>query len=48
MPGGARTTGNIVASVYAAGDARNGSSLVVSSMTDSFARVNEVAEGLGL
>ena len=44
----ARTTEDTVAPVYAAGDARNGSSLVVSSMADSLACVNEVAEALGL
>ena len=44
----ARTSGDAVAPVYAAGDARNGSSLVVSSMADSLACVNEVAEALGL
>ena len=36
------------AAVFAAGDARNGSSLVVSSMADSMACVDEVAEALGL
>ena len=36
------------APVYVAGDARNGSSLVVSAMADSLACVAEVAEALGL
>ena len=36
------------APVYAAGDARNGSSLVVSAMADALACAGEVAEALGL
>ena len=36
------------APVFVAGDARNGSSLVVSAMADSLACVAEVAEYLGL
>ena len=36
------------APVYAAGDARNGSSLVVSAMADALACAGEVAEDLGL
>lgn len=36
------------ASVYVAGDARNGSSLVVSAMADALACVEEVSEQLGL
>ncbi len=34
--------------VYAAGDARNGSSLVVSAIADAMACASEVAQGLGL
>ena len=36
------------AAVYAAGDARTGSSLVVSAMADALACAGEVAEALGL
>ena len=36
------------AAVYAAGDARNGSSLVVSAIADAMACADEVAAGLGL
>lgn len=36
------------AAVYVAGDARNGSSLVVSAMADALACVEEVSEALGL
>ena len=44
----ARTDGAEGAPVYAAGDARNGSSLVVSAMADALACAGEVAAVLGL
>ena len=40
--------GEVSTPVYAAGDARNGSSLVVSAMADALACVKEVAADLGL
>ena len=43
-----RIAGAAGAPVYACGDARNGSSLVVSAMADALACCNEVAAGLGL
>lgn len=51
QPGGhlcARTEGAPAVPVYAAGDARNGSSLVVSAMADALACAKEVAAALGL
>ncbi len=44
----AARTGAAEVPVYVAGDARNGSSLVVSAMADALACVSEVAEALGL
>ncbi len=44
----AARTGAAEMPVYVAGDARNGSSLVVSAMADALACVSEVAEALGL
>ena len=41
-------TFSAVPAVYAAGDARTGSSLVVSAMADALACAGEVAEALGL
>lgn len=45
---GASALSDTTVPVYAAGDARNGSSLVVSAMTDARACAAEVAEDLGL